>query len=97
MSTAIVIALNIGLSLPNANIERRNKMGMDIWTLLVVGQLLYPVEFHSEQSCRIAAIKISERLQATTLCVNPHTGELAEYSNGTLEFEQIDEPNSDNE
>jgi len=70
---------------------------MGIWTLLVVGTLLFPVEMHTEEGCRSAATAISKRLQATTLCVSPMTGQLFEYYNGELAFEQAGYHDEDKE
>lgn len=60
---------------------------MITFTLVVIGNLMMPVELHSEDACDIAAKRISRMLQATVLCIAPTDGTVIRYVDGKIDNE----------
>lgn len=48
---------------------------MNPYTMLVLGNLLMPMEFHSDEACKAAAEKIVSILNVKIFCISPMDGE----------------------
>lgn len=53
--------------------------GFALWTMIVVGSLIGPVEFHNYDACETAAKFIANDLQVRIYCINPVEGEIAPF------------------